>query len=86
MKGYIYYIVNLKTQERYVGKTIRLEERKRKHFNQLKNNSHINGKLQNAWNKYGEENFVFEFNEYELADEKELNQYEVEAIQKYNSY
>lgn len=86
MKGYIYYIINLKTQERYVGKTIRLEERKRKHFNQLKNNSHINSKLQNAWNKYGEENFVFEFNEYELVDEKELNQYEIEAIRKYNSY
>ena len=74
MKGYIYYIVNLKTQERYVGKTIRLEERKRKHFNQLKNNSHINGKLQNAWNKYGEKSFVFSV--LELCEDSRLTERE----------
>lgn len=60
MKAYIYFIVNNLTGERYVGQTTNFARRKKEHLSQLRNNSHINSKLQNSWNKYGEENFIIE--------------------------
>ena len=59
MKG-IYGIRNIKNQRVYIGKSIHLEKRKRTHFSELRKGKHGNKPLQNAFNKYGEENFVFE--------------------------
>lgn len=57
----IYIIKNLVNSKIYVGSTkIAFHTRKTKHLNSLRNNTHYNEHLQNAWNKYGEENFVFE--------------------------
>ena len=86
MKGYIYQIVNNKTGERYIGQTIELVRRLNKHKQQLRDNKHNNPKLQSAWNKYGEENFTFDYEEYELDNSNELNQLEIDAIKKYDSY
>lgn len=52
----------------YVGFTTNFTKRKNKHFNELRNNKHKNEHLQNAVNKYGIENFVFEILE-ECLDE-----------------
>ena len=46
MIGYIYFIINNTTNQRYVGKTIDIKKRKRDHFNKLNSKKHINKKLQ----------------------------------------
>lgn len=86
MIGYIYSIINNKTKERYVGQTIDLERRKKEHFKDLESNKHLNKKLQSAWNKYGKDNFSFEYQKYDLANKDELNILEKAFIQQYDSY
>lgn len=86
MIGYIYYIINNETKERYVGQTINITRRKNDHFNKLNNNTHVNSKLQAAWNKYGEQAFSFEYNKYELQSKEELNVLERAFIQQFDSY
>lgn len=44
----------------YIGYTITLSLRKTRHFSQLRKNKHFNPYLQASWNKYGEDNFIFE--------------------------
>lgn len=48
MIGYIYQIINNETEQRYIGKTIDIQRRKKEHLDKLRQNSHINKKLQNA--------------------------------------
>lgn len=86
MVGYIYQIINKVNGLRYIGKTINLDQRKNKHFSQLKANSHINKKLQSAWNKYGEENFDFTYETFEIESNEELNILEKLYIRKFNSF
>ena len=57
--GCVYQIKNLITEQVYIGSGKDFKDRKRRHLNDLKNNKHINPKLQNSWNKYGSENFSF---------------------------
>ena len=56
----IYKIRNVVNQKFYVGSTINMKERTRTHRNRLRSNRHHSPHLQAAWNKYGEECFVFE--------------------------
>lgn len=56
----IYRIVNTVNGKFYIGSSIDLRGRRNDHFAELKRNIHINTKLQHAWNKYGEDAFVFE--------------------------
>ena len=44
----------------YVGQAQSLSSRKYQHISRLKNHRHGNQHLQRAWDKYGEENFVWE--------------------------
>lgn len=60
----IYQIVNLVNGKKYVGSAVNLNSRKRTHFSNLRLNKHCNNHLQNAWNKYEENNFKFEVIEY----------------------
>lgn len=85
MVGYIYQIENLVTHESYIGQTINFKQRQKTHINQLKGNRHENPKLQNAWNKYGEQEFHFRVWEFEINSEEELNKLECEYIKKYDS-
>ena len=85
MKGYIYQIENLINHKSYIGQTVNFKRRKRTHLNDLRNNQHENIKLQNAWNKYGEQEFHFRVWEFEIENEKELDKLECEYIEKYNS-
>ncbi len=43
----------------YVGISNNIERRWREHKKELNENYHYNPHLQNAWNKYGEDNFLF---------------------------
>lgn len=56
----IYKIINLIDNKVYIGQSINIKCRFDSHKSNLKNNHHSNIYLQNAWNKYGEENFKFE--------------------------
>lgn len=85
MIGCIYQIENLVTHESYIGQTIDFKRRKRDHINNLKNNQHDNPKLQNAWNKYGEQEFHFRVWEFNIESFEELNKLECEYIKKYDS-
>ena len=64
MESGIYKIEILIEAKVYVGSAKNIEKRKKEHFNALKNNTHKNKHLQNAWNKYGEKNFQFSVLEY----------------------
>lgn len=71
----IYRIRNLLNDCCYYGSTINVKDRfyhkPKGHLPLLRNNLHYNKILQNAWNKYGEENFVFEIVE-EILDKSKL--------------
>lgn len=53
----VYKIVNEQTGFCYVGQSQGVKKRIHEHFRLLRMNKHQNQKLQNAFNKYGEENF-----------------------------
>ncbi len=53
----IYKIVNHATGQCYVGQSQRAQKRIREHFRLMRLNKHPNQHLQNAYNKYGSENF-----------------------------
>ena len=56
----IYKIINKKTNQCYVGQSSNIKKRLSEHFRLLRLNKHPNKHLQNAYNKYGSENFVGE--------------------------
>lgn len=53
----IYCIENRINNKTYIGSSKNIYQRLLKHFALLRHNKHENAHLQNAWNKYGEENF-----------------------------
>ncbi|MGG3889605.1 GIY-YIG nuclease family protein [Metabacillus fastidiosus] len=55
----IYMILNLINNKIYIGSSINIKKRWQAHKSYLNINQHSNRYLQNAWNKYGEENFKF---------------------------
>lgn len=55
----IYMIVNIINNHKYVGSSVNIKRRLEIHKANLRHNHHDNSHLQNAWNKYGENNFVF---------------------------
>jgi len=60
MNSGIYKITNKETGKFYVGSSVNIKRRWYMHKYELKRNNHGNKYLQNAWNKYGEEAFIFE--------------------------
>ena len=56
----VYKITNMINDKYYIGSSDDIYKRWHSHKYYLDNNKHINKHLQNAWNKYGEENFEFE--------------------------
>lgn len=55
----IYCIENLVSHKKYIGQSVDIKARFRKHKSYLTNNSHNNEHLQASWNLYGEDNFRF---------------------------
>lgn len=60
----IYKIKNLKSNKKYIGSSINIDKRIKRHKIDLNNNKHNNIHLQREYNKYGIENFIFEVVEY----------------------
>lgn len=59
-KSGVYKITCLVNNKIYIGSSINIYERWKTHLKELKHNYHSNEHLQNAWNLYGKDNFVFE--------------------------
>ena len=59
-KSGVYVITNLVNSKQYIGSTKKLKKRFTQHNNLAKKNKHFNKYLQNAINKHGTDNFVFE--------------------------
>jgi group I intron endonuclease len=60
MNNGIYTITNKVTNKIYIGRAIDFYNRESTHFSLLKYNKHTNLYLQEDFNHYGEENFIFE--------------------------
>ena len=56
----VYEIVNTLNGKRYIGSSVNIRSRFQHHRAELRSGKHHNRHLQNAWDKYGEENFTFE--------------------------
>ena len=78
IKSGIYQIRNLVNGKIYIGSAVLLIRREKDHFRQLKKDQHPNRKLQRAWNKHGEQNFLFEIVE-EVQERENL----IEREQRY---
>lgn len=63
-KSGIYCIFNIVSGNKYIGSSNNIYERWNDHFRDLLKNKHCNQYLQNAWNKYGKDSFMFEVLEY----------------------
>lgn len=68
----IYQITNMVNGKYYIGSAGSFERRQWQHKYDLKRNTHKNPRLQAAWNKYGEEAFVFEILETVPEGESQL--------------
>lgn len=86
MNGFLYYIINETTQKRYIGITNDYHRRMIRHRTELNCNKHHSPKLQNAWNYYGEKDFIFGFKEIEVSCYDDLYDIEIAEIKKYDSY
>lgn len=56
----VYSITNILNNKKYIGKSDNIYVRWDEHRKDLNKGVHYNKHLQRAWNKYGEENFIFE--------------------------
>lgn len=86
----IYMIKNIVNNKKYIGQSIDIHNRWKRHKKELTNGAHSNCYLQSAWDKYGENNFVFSIIKQCLKDE--LDYYEIlyikqfDTMNKYNGY
>ncbi len=58
MRG-VYKITNKINNKVYIGESLDIRRRWKEHIEDLNNNQHHSYKLQEDWNKYGEDNFEF---------------------------
>ncbi len=77
----IYKITNLVNNKFYIGSAVDLKEREYEHFRRLSKNNHCNILLQNSFNKYKKESFIFEV--LKLCNKKDLilkEQYYIDSL------
>ena len=84
---WIYSITNKVNGKRYIGVTHRLNTRWNEHKRHLRNNCHVNKKLQDAYNEYGEDNFIYDvlFELEDTVDDCTVAKKEIEFISLYDS-
>lgn len=82
----IYSITNIINEKKYIGSTMKsFKSRLNHHIYKLRTNTHHSQHLQHAWNKYGEDNFIFTIESF-CNDKNNIRILEKEYICKYNSY
>lgn len=59
MQSGIYKIINSINGKIYIGSAVKFKNRWRCHLHRLRKGSHHSRKLQNSWNKHGEDSFQF---------------------------
>lgn len=82
----IYSITHIASGKLYIGSAINIEKRWSEHKAELRFKYHDNPRLQNAWNKYGEEAFIFQLLE-EVIDPINLiarEQFWMDKLQSYD--
>lgn len=65
----IYKIEGINNNKPYIGSSNNIERRWNEHIRQLNKGEHHSIKLQRAWNKYGQDNFIFT-----IIEECEINE------------
>lgn len=84
----IYSITCLNNGKVYFGRSQEIEKRWRSHKNMFRKSSHNNTKMQEDWNKYGEEAFLFEviYTTSDLEESIEIEQSYIDSdiFTKYN--
>lgn len=80
----IYMIKNKENGKVYIGQTNNFKNRFRQHKQSFRRKDHKNKHFQRAWEKYGEENFVFSIIEY--CDLDIINERESFWVNKLESY
>lgn len=83
MKTGVYKIINLLNNKKYIGSSCNILQRFRQHKHKLSKNRHENSYLQNAWNKYGIEAFLFQI--VEICSQDQLESREQFWIDKENT-
>ena len=78
----VYEIKNIVNNHRYIGSTVNIFKRWHNHKRALRHNKHHSAYLQNAWDKYGEDNF--EFNVLLICDKENNILYEQKCMEKMN--
>ena len=63
-KSGIYEFFNLTNGKRYIGSSKDIYNRLHEHYHNLQNNKAHNKHFQAAWNKYGEESFIYNILEF----------------------
>lgn len=79
----VYKITNTKNGKVYIGQSIQIKKRFKKHKQDLRKNNHCNYRLQDEWNIYGEEAFTFEV--VQKCRSVYLNEIEQHLIKEYHS-
>lgn len=68
----VYEIRNRINNKIYIGSSKNYKKRWYDHTRELNNKTHCNNLLQNAWNKYGGDNFIFTVLRDNISDEEKL--------------
>ena len=84
--GGVYRIVNNVNYKLYIGSSIHVNRRIYTHIQALNGKYHGNTHLQNAWDKYGGENFSFETIEIIDGSEEDIRKREQYWLDYYQSY
>lgn len=80
----IYKIKNTINHKLYIGSAVNIHTRWNRHKHNLRKGNHHSIKLQRAWDKYGENNFIFEI--MLICNRNDLQFYEQSALDVMNSY
>jgi group I intron endonuclease len=83
MASGIYSITNKEDGKRYIGRSVDISRRKRDHLKALREGKNSSRHLQLAWNKWGEESFIFEI--VEECPPEDIVQREAHWIQTYET-